>query len=68
MATRKKFVLVGTGGRSEMFWKAIAEDHKDNCELLAICDINPGRLEQRRKDIAELGWRLRPTWRQNLTA
>lgn len=41
----KKYALVGTGGRSIMFTDAITEQFKDSSKLLAICDINQGRLE-----------------------
>ena len=41
---KKKYVQVGVGGRSGMFWDSIAVKFKDDCELLGICDNNPGRI------------------------
>lgn len=43
--TKKKYALVGTGGRSEMFYGAIARDFRDTSELVAFCDINQTRLD-----------------------
>ena len=42
---KKKFVLVGTGGRSSMYLEAIAADFKDIAELCAICDTNQTRMD-----------------------
>lgn len=55
MAAKKRFVQVGTGGRSSMYWKSIAEDYKGNAELLALCDNNAGRLALRQKNLQDLG-------------
>jgi predicted dehydrogenase len=41
--SRKRYVQVGLGGRSEMFTKAITESHKDHAELVGLCDLNLGR-------------------------
>ncbi|MEF3306048.1 Gfo/Idh/MocA family oxidoreductase [Paenibacillus sp. GYB003] len=43
--TRKKYALVGTGGRAEFFYGALAKSFRDTCELVAFCDINRTRLE-----------------------
>ncbi|MBM7540694.1 Gfo/Idh/MocA family oxidoreductase [Amphibacillus cookii] len=37
---RKKYALVGTGGRAEFFYGAIAQDFQKTCELVAFCDSN----------------------------
>lgn len=42
---KKKYVLVGTGGRAEFFYGAMAKDFKDNCQLLAFCDVNQTRMD-----------------------
>ncbi|WP_046215732.1 Gfo/Idh/MocA family protein [Paenibacillus wulumuqiensis] len=39
----KKYALVGTGGRAEFFYGAIARDFRDTAELVAFCDINQTR-------------------------
>lgn len=38
--TLKKYVLVGTGGRAEFFYGAIANTYRDTSELVGLCDIN----------------------------
>ncbi|ANY68120.1 dehydrogenase [Paenibacillus sp. BIHB 4019] len=45
MTQKKKYVLVGTGGRAEFFYAAIATDFRDTSELLAFCDTNQTRLD-----------------------
>lgn len=44
---RKRFAHVGVGGRGEMYLQALATTFADSCELVAICDRNAGRLQQR---------------------
>lgn len=41
---RRRFALVGTGGRSRFYIDAIAGRFRDANELVALCDTNPGRL------------------------
>ncbi len=40
----KKFAIVGTGGRHQMFREAVAETHAGSAELVALCDVNQSRL------------------------
>ena len=42
---RRRFVIVGTGHRHEMYQNAIENDFKDTAELVGLCDSNPGRLK-----------------------
>jgi len=42
---KKKYVMVGLGGRSVMYSDAILAKHADCAELLALCDINNTRME-----------------------
>lgn len=44
MKQRKKYVLVGTGGRAEFFYGALVKDFKETAELAAFCDINETRM------------------------
>ncbi|MFP4978059.1 Gfo/Idh/MocA family protein [Paenibacillus sp. CN-4] len=46
---KKKYVLVGTGGRAEFFYGAIARDYSETSELVAICDINETRMKYTNK-------------------
>ena len=40
----RKFAIVGTGGRHQMFREAIVHTHADSAELVALCDVNQSRL------------------------
>ncbi len=51
----KKYVVVGTGGRSLMFTDALSGPYSETSRLLAICDINQGRLQLRKKRLAKAG-------------
>ncbi|MCP3967860.1 MAG: Gfo/Idh/MocA family oxidoreductase [Lentisphaerae bacterium] len=44
MVKKKKYVLVGTGGRCVMFINALAKEFKESGELLALCDTNQIRM------------------------
>ncbi|MHA6485363.1 Gfo/Idh/MocA family protein [Paenibacillus sp. strain BS8-2] len=46
---KKKYVLVGTGGRAEFFYGAIARDYRDTSELVGFCDINQTRMDYANK-------------------
>lgn len=52
---KKRYALVGVGGRSRMFTNAITGDFSDMAELVGMCDLNPGRMELRNSDFAEAG-------------
>ena len=44
--TKKRYAVVGTGGRSDMYICALAGgDYKDYAELAAFCDVNQGRMD-----------------------
>ncbi|CAM4470481.1 putative dehydrogenase [Paenibacillus endophyticus] len=43
--TKKRYVLVGSGGRAEFFYGALASDFRETSELLAFCDINQTRMD-----------------------
>ncbi|MFF1253366.1 Gfo/Idh/MocA family oxidoreductase [Pseudarthrobacter sp. NPDC058329] len=52
---KARIALIGTGGRSEMYTRAIFGKHADTAELIAFSDVNPGRVEFYQKLIQELG-------------
>ena len=52
---RARIALIGTGGRSEMYIRAILGAHSDTADLVALSDVNPGRVDYYQKLIAELG-------------
>lgn len=53
--SRARIALIGNGGRSEMYIRAIFGTHEDTAELVAFSDVNPGRVEFYQKLIQELG-------------
>lgn len=56
----KTYVIAGAGGRHELFRDAITAEFKNSCQLLAICDINRGRLEKSIKETEEkAGYRVK---------
>lgn len=45
MSNKKRYVVVGTGSRSNMYIKAIVNDYQAQAELLAFCDANQTRMD-----------------------
>jgi predicted dehydrogenase len=52
---RKRYALVGTGVRSQMYVGAIVRDYGETSELVGLCDLNPGRVELLRGQAAAGG-------------
>ncbi|HBC88522.1 MAG TPA: dehydrogenase [Lentisphaeria bacterium] len=50
---KKRYVQVGVGGRSEMYYDAISTTFKDSSELVAFCDINQTRMDYANKKLEE---------------
>jgi predicted dehydrogenase len=46
---KKRYVLVGTGGRAEFFYGAITRDYRETSELVAFCDVNRTRMDYANK-------------------
>lgn len=55
MSVRKRYAIVGTGGRYAMFMRAIARDYSDTAEICGLCDINPHRVQVAREYLNRLG-------------
>ncbi|XID93270.1 Gfo/Idh/MocA family protein [Paenibacillaceae bacterium WGS1546] len=53
MGDKKKYVLVGSGGRAEFFYSAIATSFRDTSELLALCDTNQTRMDYANRQLEE---------------
>jgi predicted dehydrogenase len=45
MAERKRYAIVGTGGRAKMFVDAIAGEFVEMAELTALCDLSQTRMD-----------------------
>jgi threonine dehydrogenase-like Zn-dependent dehydrogenase len=43
-SSKRRYVVVGTGGRSWMFIQALVATYRDGCELVAFCDTNHTRM------------------------
>lgn len=43
--SKKRYALIGTGGRAEFFYSSLVTDYKDTSELVALCDINSKRMD-----------------------
>ncbi|RKO20589.1 gfo/Idh/MocA family oxidoreductase [Pseudarthrobacter phenanthrenivorans] len=52
---KARIALIGTGGRSEMYIRAIYGNYAGTAELVAFSDVNPGRVEFYQQLIQELG-------------
>ena len=64
MSDRKRYAIVGTGGRSSMFSKALLTDYKEQHELVALCDINQTRMDYyNNKFVADYGVKPCPTYK-----
>lgn len=53
--TTTRYGLIGTGMRARMYVGAITGAHSDRAELVALFDVNPGRLEVHAAAIAAAG-------------
>ncbi len=54
-APRRRYAIVGLGSRHRMYQNAIEVDYKEYAELVAVCDINPGRIQVAQKYSAAHG-------------
>ena len=51
---KKKYAIVGLGGRKDMFLSAICETYKDRCELAVVCDVNQGRVDTAKRKVKKI--------------
>src|SRR5688572_6684174 len=59
---RRRYAIVGTGARAEMFVRALIDDHAGTAELVALCDVNPLRMDAHNQWITAAGHRPMPTY------
>jgi predicted dehydrogenase len=59
---KKRYALVGTGGRASFFYTAIAKEFKETSCLVALCDTNQTRLNYAKSKIESLGHDPIPTY------
>lgn len=60
--SRKKYALVGTGGRSSFFYSAIATDYSTTSCVVALCDTNQTRMNHANSKLEALGHGAVPTF------
>lgn len=53
MSERKRYAVVGTGGRCRMFIDAICGPYADHAELVGLCDISQTRMDVWNQHIAD---------------
>ena len=60
---KKKYALVGCGGRARFFYDAVATTYKETSEMVAFCDLSPTRMGYANKRLESLGAKAVPTYR-----
>jgi predicted dehydrogenase len=51
--TKRRYAQIGLGGRHAMFRNAVIDTYAETSELVALADINPGRLELSQRRVKE---------------
>ena len=51
---RKRYALVGTGGRATMFLDAVADTFREHAQLVGLCDVSPTRMAWHNRRVGEL--------------
>jgi predicted dehydrogenase len=59
---KKRYAVVGTGGRSMFFYTAIVQDYSRTASLVAFCDTNQTRLNYANSKLQSLGHAAVPTY------
>jgi predicted dehydrogenase len=55
VTAKRRYVVVGTGHRVQMYFGAMAGPHRDDAELVGMLDPNPGRLAVHASWLTEAG-------------
>jgi predicted dehydrogenase len=53
--SKRRYVVVGTGHRVQMYLDAMAGDHREDAELVGLVEPNPGRLSVHLNRLSEVG-------------
>ncbi|MDB5327053.1 MAG: Gfo/Idh/MocA family oxidoreductase, partial [Phycisphaerales bacterium] len=53
MSDRKRYVIVGTGGRCRMFIESMYGPHAAHAELVGLCDLSQTRMNYYNAEIAK---------------
>lgn len=60
---KRRYAQVGVGTRAQAFYNAIATTYRESCELVAICDVNQGRMDYTNRRLQEAGVKEVPTYK-----
>jgi predicted dehydrogenase len=55
VSSKRRYVVVGTGHRVQMYLDAMAGDHKDDAQLVGLVEPNPGRMSVHLNRLSEAG-------------
>ncbi len=53
--TRRRYALIGTGSRARLYLDAMSGEHADVAEIVALSDVNEGRVAVHERFLAERG-------------
>ncbi|KAI8271182.1 putative oxidoreductase YteT [Colletotrichum sp. SAR11_239] len=59
---KKRYAIVGTGGRSSFFYTAIAQDYSATSTIVGLCDTNQTRMNFANSKLEALGHGAVPTY------
>lgn len=59
---RKRYAIVGTGGRADLFYNAIATDYSSTSCIVGLCDTNHVRMDYANSRLEVLGHGKVPTF------
>ncbi|KKL85472.1 hypothetical protein LCGC14_1954370, partial [marine sediment metagenome] len=52
-SSKKRYAVVGVGGRSGMYTRAVTGSHAEFSELVGLCDTNQARMDLRNTELPE---------------
>jgi hypothetical protein len=54
MSQKRRYSLVGTGGRAVLFVDALADTRQDHCCLVSMCDMSQVRMDYYNRYLEEV--------------
>ena len=59
---KKRYAIVGTGGRAAMYVEAVVDTYADYAELVGLCDLSQVRMDYYNRELAQRGFAPIPTY------
>ncbi len=53
---KKRYAIVGTGGRAAMYVEAVVDTYADYAELVGLCDLSQVRMDYYNRELAQRGF------------